>query len=283
LSDDERSGYSVVLYHPGIPLSENLAEGEDKPRDLSNLVINLESLLIRATRFQSESLGAFLYDVTLEEGGGAPAEFLTGLEVLVQKEDERDFNVYQETSYEELMSTDPYLSYEEVIRIGGKLWKIVVVPVDDSYEPSLTFIIFSGTMIFVASLMLAIWMVHNMKRSIQLHRVITKAAAEAAIVSNLFPESVLKRMLADAAAKNNKVGVSRKQDVFSGKSDELNKAKLNDYLTSEGIFGSTPIAELHPYVTIMVSSLFRMEQECNERCIESRRWNLTKANPLLVC
>ena len=190
---------------------------------------------------------------------GDPPEFLEGLKVVANgRTSEKTITVYPEIGYDELMETDPYLTYKEEIRVGGRVWKIVVVPVDDTYKPNTTYVILSGALIFTAGLLLSIWMVHNMNRSIQMHRVVTKAAAEAAIVSNLFPENVLKRMLDDAKAKNNKVGVSGKTDVFknNGKgSHVLNEAKLNDYLTSEGIFGSRPIAELHPYTTIMFADL----------------------------
>lgn len=60
----------------------------------------------------------------------------------------------------------------------------------------------------------------------------------------------------------------RQQDLLKGKtqggkdlyvSDKsgenvLSKTRLNTLLTSEGIFGSKPIAELHPYTTLVSTS-----------------------------
>lgn len=257
VQNDESAGYSVVLYHPGIPLSNATGVHQQQPRDLSNFVIQIRSLLKRATKFQSRNLGAYLYDITLSEEDGSPPEFLTGLEILLSEDGEKTLNIFPEIEYEALKATDPYLLYEERIEVGGRVWEVVVIPVDSTYKPNMIYIGISGALIFIASFFLAVWIVQNTRRSIQMHRVMTKAAAEAAIVSNLFPESVLKRMLADATAKNNKVGVSRKQDVFMNNNigNQLCEARLNDYLTSEGVFGSRPIAELHPYTTIMFADL----------------------------
>lgn len=65
---------------------------------------------------------------------------------------------------------------------------------------------------------------------------------------------IQERMIKDAVAKNNRVGVSRRQDIFlnNGKGKPmLSRDILNSYLTSEGIFGSKAIAELYPYTTVM--------------------------------
>lgn len=258
LQDDASDGYSVVLYHPGTKLSDAVPYHRDKPRDLDSLVIRIRALLERATNYQTDSLGAYLYDSTLFETAGTAPKFMGGLEILIGDNSEKTLNIFPQTEYNDLKGSGPYLLYEENIKVGGRVWTVVVVPVDNTYKPTLTFVILSGALIFGAALLLSIWMIHNMNRSIQMHRVITKAAVEASIVSNLFPENVRKRMLADAAAKNNRVGVSRKQDVFlnNGKgNDELCRNRLNEYLTSEGIFGSRPIAELYPYTTIMFADL----------------------------
>ena len=213
------------------------------------MVINIRSLLQRAARFQSESLSVYLFDTTLTSlVEGATPEFLSGIEIRVSEAnlDSKDIFVFPETEYAVLQDFDLY--FEHDMHIGGRIWTIVVVPVEGTYEPRLTFIILSGSLIFAASVLLAIWMLHNMRRSIQMHRVITQAAAEASIVSNLFPANVRERMIHDAETKNmSKMEKAKAKDIFVNDG----KRSLNKLLTSEGIFGSKPIAELHPYTTVM--------------------------------
>jgi hypothetical protein len=235
-------GYSVILYHPGAAMPDEL---KMKPRDLSNMIIQIRALLTRATNLESEGLGVYLYDSSLTQVDGAPPEFLGGISARVSS-GVIELVHYNETEYSEIPRSGLY--YEESMEIGSRIWTVVVVAVDDSFEADLSFVILGGTIIFGASVLLAIWMIKNMRRSIQMHRVITKAAAEAAIVSDLFPAKIRERMIKDAAERKEKVGVStRKQDIFlnDGKgSSKLCVDRLNNYLTSEGIFGSKPIAEV---------------------------------------
>lgn len=143
------------------------------------------------------------------------------------------------------------LSYEKTLTVASRTWRIVVHPIDDSYDADVGFIILSGSMIFIASLLLAVWMVHNSQKSLEMHRVVTKAAAEAAIVTNLFPKNVRDRMLEDALAGSNHVTQGRNKDAFLNTGKQFSSTKINPKLSSEGIFGSKPIAELHPYTTVM--------------------------------
>jgi len=204
------------------------------------MVINTRDLLVRAARFQSESLSVYLYDMTknIIDKEVSP-EFLSGIEILVsedyQGKEQVNISSFPETEYAMLRDADHY--FEEELKIGGRTWMIVVVPVEGVYEANLTLIILSGCLIFFATALLSVWMIHNMRRSIQMHRIITKAAAEAAIVSSLFPADVRDRMIEDQAA-----GLLR---------STMTNGKLDSQLTSEGIFGSKCIAELYPYTTVM--------------------------------
>ena len=188
----DEKGYTVVLYHPGNKLSEDL---DIKPRDLSNLVIKVNALLSRAARLQSNALGAYLYDTTIVEARDdedPPAEFLGGLKIKVEgsHNEGKAIEYVTEVAYDDLRQSSKKLYFEKEIKIGSRYWKIVVLPVDDSYKANVTFVILTGVLIFGSAMLLAIWMVNNTYKSIQMHRVMTKAAAEAAIVTNLFPADV---------------------------------------------------------------------------------------------
>lgn len=241
---------TVVLYHPGVRLPGT------KTRDLSNILIRIEALLTRAARFQTESHSVYLYDATDSE----KVLFLGGMDIQVldQEGDEKELTYHHSVVPLEDLAGSKSHFYEEDIVFAARTWTIAVVPIDDSYQPNLTFVILSGSLIFVASLCLSLWMIASMRRAVQMHRVVTNAAAEAAIVSNLFPVNVRERMIKDHLEEKKRTGASKKQDVFSNNKsgrNDLCEDKLNDFLTSEGIFGSKPIADLHPYTTIMFADL----------------------------
>ena len=294
-------GNSVVLFHPGLqtlpPSLEGGVESDFEHRttgDLSNMVIKINDLLIRASRNQGVSLAAYLYDFTVTDqtNGEEPPMVLGGIEVNVDNLDIESENgsgptlSFPEKTYDELIEQygsgnsdennkkkheSGFLSmfhkiddlfYEETVQVESRTWRIVVVPIDDTYVPDLRFILLSGSMIFVASVLLSCWMIYKLNQQIKLHHIVTKAAAESAIVSNLFPKAVRDRMVQDAAAQQRQNAAQSKATSASattwknGGGDGLRRStdlasKLNTYLTSEGIFGSKPIAELHPYTTVM--------------------------------
>lgn len=244
----EEDGYSVLLYHPGVKLPSTF---EMERHDLATIIMNINLFLEHAIRFQSEAMSVYIYDKTPVAEGGAP-EFMGGVTIQVQSDGEKQVVILQETEYIDLQ--DARLYYEKDTDVGARIWTTVVVALDGTYENDLTFVLLSGILIFVASVLLAIWMLHNMRRSIHLHQVINKAAAEAAIVQNLFPDNVRERMIEDAEAKNKYRASVKQQDVFrtdsKGRRHTVSQQRL-DKLTSEGLFGTKPIAELYPYTTCM--------------------------------
>lgn len=254
VSDSESLiGKSVAFYHPGVRLPEKF--GVEGPRDLSSMVIHIKSLLTRATRFQSESMAAYMFDKT---GSGDDAfeqpSFLAALKTVVSpnNRDDRTTDLLPAVPYRSLKGSSQY--YEEDIRVGGRTWVMVFVPVEGTFEPELKYIGVSGVMIFLASVLLAMWMLHNMNNQIKMHRIICESAAEAAIVAEMFPPNVRDRMLEDVGARNQGLATAQRKDVFtrSGSGNyKISQRKLKSALTSEGIFGSKPIADLHPYTTIM--------------------------------
>jgi len=229
-------GYSVVLYHPGTELPDKFGV---RPRDLSNMVVHIQDLLYRAARYQSESLSVYLYDTTAHDiDSNVEPEFLSGLEINVPKHGEKQITVFPETEYVDLL--DAHLFFEHHMAIGGRRWTVVVVPVEGTYEPNLTFVVLCGVMIFGGSLLLGLWLLHNMRKTIQMNRIVSKAAAEASIVSNLFPANVLERMIADAEEKNKRKNPKLKDTFINdgkGHRSVLSVSRLNKMLTSEGIFG----------------------------------------------
>ena len=244
------NGYAVVLYHPGKPLT---LPNQTLPRDLAALVIHVNKLLERAAKGQVVSLASYLFDSTLSsKDTQISPEFMGGIKIdvglpsLIGSQDPT-LSTYKGVKFEDLKQQhNPSLFFHQDILVGERILTVVVVPVDGSYEPVLTTVIATGVLIFVASLLLCLWMIHNMHRSIKMHRIMSEAAAEAAIVSNLFPANVRERMIQDAKDNANRAGLTGKDIFLKDGSGEhrLSKRRLDSILTSEGIFGSKPIAGL---------------------------------------
>lgn len=227
-------------------------------RDLNNMLIRIHALLNLASQGHVVgSMATYLYDATeTRENPDAPLQFLGASKVTVgDTGNGTDKNIIflteEDSQYKNL--TDYDIKYEEEIEVGGRVWRAVVVPVDDSFETDLTAIILSGCLIFVAALALALWMLHNMRRSMKMQEVMATAAAEAAILSSLFPEGVKQRLLEDAAAKAKKKEANPIPSGFY--SGDITHEKLTHYLTVEGIFGSKPIAELYPSASLFFADL----------------------------
>jgi hypothetical protein len=248
VTNEEGDGYSVVLYHPGVPLPQKFKV--DATRDLANLVILLE----RAVLQQSESLSVFLYDKTISMDGSSPPEFLSGISILVSdNKGKKDVQILPESDYASHKGGDFY--FEQTVEIGGRTWIVVVVPVDNTFDADLTFIVLTGTMTFVGSIILAVWMIHSINQQIRMDKIIMRAAAEASLVSDMFPlPNVRDRIIQDARARKLGRSTEFSDDLFRDDGtglDDLSETRLQNYMTSEGIFGSKPIAELYPYTTIM--------------------------------
>ena len=255
--DDE--SFSTVIYHPGVPV-EGL-----QPKDLSTMLVHIQSLLERAMRFQSESLAVYLYDQTddMKYIGGMSIEVDNHDDLEEDEDHESELTFFADgVSIEDVESS--YRLHTSDIEFASRIWVAKVVPIDDAYETNYTSVIVGACLIFVASIVLALFMLYNMHRSIQMHKIMKKAAAaEANIVANLFPKTVRDRMINDAdnkQAMRSKIAKDRK-DAF--RVDSHTRRLSNggggggggDGLTSEDIFGSKPIADLHPYTTIMFADL----------------------------
>jgi hypothetical protein len=244
VQETDESAYSVIIYHPGVPLSS------DPPGKIStmvaNLLVRIPSFLERVGNLQEQDLAVYLYDIR-----DGKKEFLGAATYNVGGSNTQ---VYfpAEIAYETLKPRyDENRFHEETIPIASGQWQVCVVPVDDTFDPHPALVIFGGAMIFVASVGIAIWMYTNMKRVVDIYRAKIQAEAERAIVANLFPENVRKRLLQGAEAKN----AALKERAQNKKLGIAPESRKYDNLTSEGLFGSKPIADFHPEATLMFADL----------------------------
>lgn len=233
VAETEETGYGVVLYHPGPKLFDSFAI---KPRDLAAIAVNVNSLLLRASRKRDKGLQVYLYDTTNSE-----PDFLSGVSVNGEEESATDLRVLPEIPFKSLEGSKQY--YTRDFAIGGRTWTYVAVPSDGAFEAYYVFIILSGSLIFAASFLLA--MQFRMRRTIQMNEALIKATADAKIVNSLFPASVQKRMI-EEATKEGDIKTSQERNNRSSVMEEVNE---------EGPFGSRPIADLYPFTTVIFADL----------------------------
>lgn len=246
VQETDENAYSVIIYHPGIPLSSDPPGKVSKM--IANLLVRIPTFLERVGNFQEEDLAVYVYDIRRGDG---TKEFLGAAKYNVGDTDTR-VSFPAEIAYHALKPRyEENRFYEETIPIASGQWQVCVVPVDDTFDSQSSMVIFGGVMIFVASVGIAIWMYTNMKRVVGIYRAKVQAEAERAIVANLFPENVRKRLLQGAEAKNAAI----KERARNKRLGLAPQRKTYDNLTSEGLFGTKPIADFHPEATLMFADL----------------------------
>lgn len=245
--------YSVLVYHPGVPLS---SQPDKTPDVFAGLVIRILTLLERASNLQRENLAVYLYDI---RPNGAK-EFLGAAEYDVSMGEAGEFitttEFPREISFEDLKArADQNRFKETVIPIASGSWSVVVLPIDDTYKPEFFLVIFGSGMILLAGLAIIFWSRSNLTRMVEIYETKAKqAAAERAIVANLFPENVRDRLIQGAQAQNEEEN-NRLTRLQTFRNTDKKPSRTVDQHSSEGLFGSKPIADFHPETTIMFADL----------------------------
>ena len=85
---------------------------------------------------------------------------------------------------------------------------------------------------------------------VDVYKAKAEAEAERTIVANLFPENVRERLLRGTEAQN----AIRKENAKLRQFGAIKEVQ-DDPLSSEGLFGSKPIADFHPEATILFADL----------------------------
>lgn len=252
--------YSVLVYHPGVPLS---SQPDKIPDVFAGLVIRILTLLERASNLQRENLAVYVYDI---RPNGAK-EFLGAAEYDVSIGEAGEFitttEFPREIPFEDLKArADQNRFQETVIPIASGSWSVVVLPIDDTYKAEYFLVIFGSGMILFAGLAVVFWSRSNLTRMVEIYETKAKqAAAEQTIVASLFPENVRDRLIQGAQAQNeeekNRLTFRNTNKKSSGSwlEDSKDTARSIDQHSSEGLFGSKPIADFHPEATLMFADL----------------------------
>ncbi|KAI2498686.1 phosphorelay sensor kinase [Fragilaria crotonensis] len=168
VQETDPNAYSVILMHPGVPLSTipNL-----RPRDFSSVVIRIPDL-IRASIKGATPTIVYIFDST---DGTAPPVFLGGATL------GNDGNLVfeKETTLEEV-SKRPTEVQEIDVNIASSKWTIAIVAREGTYVSDYTFIVLGGVIIFTACVILAVWLMTAMRQQRVQARAQQKAEAEKA-------------------------------------------------------------------------------------------------------
>eukprot|EP00977_Amphora_coffeiformis_P001528 scaffold296_cov102-Amphora_coffeaeformis.AAC.16 len=175
VQEREAVAYGVVLMHPGVNLTNNQGPW---PRDLASIVVRIPALLERSASTQGESARVYLYDKS-DSSIDKPV-FLAGANVLKREGDGRATITHlEETGIHTLHGQSRHI-YVKDISAANKIWTVVILSVDGTFEPDLVFVILGGTIIGVASMCLAWWIWTNNQRMIRFNRMKSQVDAEKA-------------------------------------------------------------------------------------------------------
>lgn len=190
VQETQEDAYSVIIYHPGIRLD---GESDDPTRELSLVLVRIPSLLQRVAELQEESLAVYLYDTTIVNTNGT-AEFLgAGAFTIIPGAGLNGGTLHQlallpETDLAAVRHKySTWRMYEKEVDITPSgTWVVVVVPIDGSYDPFITYVMFGGFMILAAGLFVAAWYYTNAQRDARLNalRVAAETERAALIVKN---------------------------------------------------------------------------------------------------
>ena len=174
VQETESIAYGVVLMHPGVNLTNNRGTW---PRDLASIVVRIPALLERSASTQGESALIYLYDKSDSTGESL---FLGGAKVLKREGDGKaTITRLNETGIQNLVGTSRHI-YVKDVPAANRIWSVVILSVDGTFEPDLVFVVLGGTIIGIASVCLAWWIWSNNQRMIRFNRMKSRVNAEKA-------------------------------------------------------------------------------------------------------
>ena len=170
--------YGVIVYHSGTILERD--DPNEKQTVISLIVVKMQKFLNRvAAQHQDANLEVYIYDTTPHNTNGKDAIFLGAAQMT--KGNDGSIKLLPEIELEELESRDNSMLYESEVPItpSGQ-WLILVVPVDDTYEPRVAYIALGGSMIIAFGIICAIWFYNKTVRDAKFNDMRVAAEAERA-------------------------------------------------------------------------------------------------------
>jgi signal transduction histidine kinase/CheY-like chemotaxis protein len=152
VQETDPNAYSVILMHPGVPLS---TIPDLRPRDFSSVVIRIPDL-IRASITGAAPTVVYIFDSTYDT---APPVFLGGASL----GNDGELLFEKETTLKEV-SERPTKVQEIDVYIASSIWTIAIVALEGTYVSDYTFIILGGVIIFTACVILTVWLLTAMRQ-----------------------------------------------------------------------------------------------------------------------
>ncbi len=193
VQETDEVSYGVVLMHPGIELSTELGVW---PKDLASIVIRIPDLIKRSSENQQRSSAVFLFDHS--DSSGVPLFFGGAKATPHGKNNGSMITVLAEVNLNEIRTTRR-LYFEQNIKAANKVWTVSILSVDNTFKPHVLFVSICGTIIFLASLCLALWVYTHTKKVEQVNRMKAEADSEKAklILKNAHEATRIERELND--------------------------------------------------------------------------------------
>ncbi|CAB9502360.1 sensor kinase/phosphatase LuxQ [Seminavis robusta] len=168
--ETEPNAYSVLSYNPGVKYA-SMAENA-KPTVLSSIAVRVPDLLQEAAQDASVSISVTIYDSTDDSTNPT---FMGGADIYVHENGTVALDFVADIDLVTLQ--EAATRFEELdIQVADRTWVVAVTAQPGTFQDNLVFVILGGTMIFIASILLAIWFYTNMGRMLQMQKM--KASME---------------------------------------------------------------------------------------------------------
>ena len=171
VQEKDPNALGIILRHPGIP--ENTLKPAE-PLFLTQMVIRVPDMLTRASSDVPHSKAVYLFDSSQST---RDPQFLGAVEVRVSG-DEKERAVLPKTYLSDIPRPRRSFMFTYQIQVADRTWTCAIV--SHSEAPSLVYIILGGVIIFMTSVMLALWYYTHMSRLAKFSALQTQAEAEKA-------------------------------------------------------------------------------------------------------
>ena len=176
VQEADPNAFGIILQHPGVPTSKySILE----PTALSQVVIRVPDLLVRATSGLVDEKSVYLFDSTESTKdpdflGAVRVRRMDGKKVLVN---------LPPLQLSEVPRSNSSRSITREINVADRYWTVTVTS-DDS-NSDLVFIILGGLVIFCACILIAVWFRTHMSRIDKLNQLRTEAEEEKSKNANI--------------------------------------------------------------------------------------------------
>ncbi|KAL3909884.1 MAG: hypothetical protein SGILL_007910, partial [Bacillariaceae sp.] len=230
--DHDGPSYGVVLMHPGVDLSDTLLNETESmemdvwPKDFSSMVICIPDLLDRSTEDTARDMSVYIHDLSHPQDD----EVFMGAAEISNSGMDHSTHFLDEASLDEVEGSRACKKeqcYGDTIAIADREWTVTVIDQQDLDTSTIILVCLGGAIILVASLLLAVWVYTNDKRTRRFNQMRSEADAEKAslILQNARQAAKTERELNDFIAHEVRNPVAAAMAATNFVKIEMNKPK----------------------------------------------------------